>query len=127
MSKPAKCVVEGCPNPARAKGFCQRHYSQVWRRGTVSEPRDRLRAALEKDLEDAERLQSLERELAQARLLYECVVGFTGRIKWRRYIETVQMQIRRLTEERPQLARTAVAAAAGSALSSDAHDAHHGG
>ena len=35
MPKPTCCIVEGCPNTSHAKGYCRRHYGQIWRRGTI--------------------------------------------------------------------------------------------
>jgi len=45
-----------------------------------------------------DRLKALERELKKAQQMYEVVVGFQGRIKWRREMEAVQYEIRKLTE-----------------------------
>jgi hypothetical protein len=32
-----KCKVDGCEKSARADGYCQRHYTQVWKYGKISE------------------------------------------------------------------------------------------
>ena len=48
-----------------------------------------------------ERLRSLERELRRAQQMYDIVVGFQGRIKWRREIEGVQTEIRKVLEQNP--------------------------
>jgi len=45
-----------------------------------------------------DRLKALERELKKAQQMYEVVVGFQGRIKWRREMEAVQYEIRKITE-----------------------------
>jgi hypothetical protein len=48
--------------------------------------------------DDMERVRALERELQKARQMYEAVVGFQGRVKWRRQIENLQEELRKLTE-----------------------------
>lgn len=104
MPKPSRCIVEGCPNPSHAKGYCRRHYGQIWRRGMIYDTsrrqRDEDESLLRRD--DLERLRALERELQKAQQMYEVVVGFEGRVKWRRQIVAVQEEIRRLNETRVQ-------------------------
>lgn len=34
-SKLKKCKVEGCMNNSRAKGYCQRHYNQIYKKGKI--------------------------------------------------------------------------------------------
>jgi hypothetical protein len=99
MPKPTNCIVEGCPNPAHAKGYCRRHYGQIWRRGMIynDTPREKTTAP-ESGMRRDDRLKALERELKKAQQMYDVVVGFQGRIKWRREIEAVQHEIRKLTE-----------------------------
>jgi hypothetical protein len=99
MAKPAQCIVEGCPNPSHAKGYCRRHYGQIWRRGMIynDAPREQT-SAPESGMRRDDRLKALERELRKAQQMYEVVVGFQGRIKWRREMEAVQHEIRKLTE-----------------------------
>src|SRR5262245_4960409 len=87
MPKPSRCIVEGCPNPSQAKGYCRRHYGQIWRRGMIynETPRESLDpSASHLKRDDQERLLALERELRRAQQMYNVVVGFQGRIKWRR-------------------------------------------
>ena len=100
MPKPAHCIVEGCPNPSHAKGYCRRHYGQIWRRGMIynDTPREHTTAS-ESGMRRDDRLKALERELRKAQQMYEVVVGFHGRIKWRREMEAVQYEIRKLVEE----------------------------
>jgi hypothetical protein len=99
MAKPSSCIVEGCPNPSHAKGYCRRHYGQIWRRGMIynDTPREKTTAP-ESGMRRDDRLKALERELKKAQQMYEVVVGFQGRIKWRREMEAVQHEIRKLTE-----------------------------
>jgi hypothetical protein len=49
--------------------------------------------------------------------MYEVVVGFEGRVKWRRHIVAVQEEIRRLKEAQAQPAEVKPAAAAAAAAS----------
>jgi len=104
MPKPVNCIVEGCPNPSHAKGYCRRHYGQIWRRGMIynDTPKDQTTAP-ESGMRRDDRLKALERELKKAQQMYEVVVGFQGRIKWRREIEAVQHEIRKLTESEAEL------------------------
>ena len=99
MPKPEHCVVEGCPNPSHAKGYCRRHYGQIWRRGTIynDTPRENT-TAVESGVQRDDRLKALERELRRAQQMYDVVVGYHGRIKWRREMEAVQHEIRKITE-----------------------------
>jgi hypothetical protein len=99
MPKPTNCIVEGCPNSSHAKGYCRRHYGQIWRRGAIynDTPREQT-SAPESGMRRDDRLKALERELKKAQQMYEVVVGFQGRIKWRREMEAVQYEIRKLTE-----------------------------
>jgi len=104
MAKPAQCIVEGCPNPSHAKGYCRRHYGQIWRRGMIynDAPREQT-SAPESGMRRDDRLKALERELRKAQQMYEVVVGFQGRIKWRREMEAVQHEIRKLTESESEI------------------------
>ena len=99
MPRLAQCIVEGCPNPSHAKGYCRRHYGQIWRRGMIynDAPREQTTAP-ESGMRRDDRLKALERELKKAQQMYEAVVGFQGRIKWRREMEAVQYEIRKLIE-----------------------------
>jgi len=114
MPRPSRCIVENCPNPAHAKGYCRRHYGQIWRRGmiydTSKRQRDEDESLLRRD--DLERLRALERELQKAQQMYDVVVGFEGRVKWRRQIVAVQEEIRRLNESQAQPAEAKPAPAA---------------
>jgi len=116
MPKPSRCIVEDCPNPSHAKGYCRRHYGQIWRRGmiydTSKRQRDEDESLLRRD--DLERLRALERELQKAQQMYEVVVGFEGRVKWRRQIVAVQEEIRRVNEARKQTEAKPAATAAAS-------------
>ena len=99
MPKPAQCIVEGCSSPAHAKGYCRRHYGQVWRRGTIfNDAPPEQTSAPESGMRRDDRIKALERELRKAQQMYEVVVGFQGRIKWRREMEAVQYEIRKLME-----------------------------
>lgn len=108
MPKPCHCIVEGCPNPAHAKGYCRRHYGQIWRRGTIYNDTPRERSLTEGGPRRDDRLKALERELKKAQQMYDVVVGFQGRIKWRREIEAVQHEIRKIVEtEQADMAKPA--------------------
>ena len=113
MPKPSRCIVDGCPNPSHAKGYCRRHYGQIWRRGMIysETPREQSNendSHLKRD--DQERLRALERELKRAQQMYDVVIGFQGRIKWRRELDAVQSEIRKIMEAQPDLSTLEAAA-----------------
>ncbi len=94
MQKNQKCIVEGCNNPVHAKGYCRKHYGQLWRKGRIYSEKD-------KSLEcsgdcDSDRIRALQRELKRAQTMYNNVIGFDGRIKWRREIDEVKAEMKRL-------------------------------
>jgi hypothetical protein len=60
-------------------------------------PKDQTNAP-ESGMRRDDRLKALERELKKAQQMYEVVVGFQGRIKWRREMEAVQHEIRKITD-----------------------------
>ncbi|MFH0940174.1 MAG: hypothetical protein V1899_12980, partial [Planctomycetota bacterium] len=99
MTKPINCIVKDCPNPAHAKGYCRRHYGQIWRHGIIyTDIPKKKNSVPESEMRRDDRLKSLERELRKAQQIYEVVVGFQGRIKWHREMEAVQNEIYKLTE-----------------------------
>ena len=80
-----------------ARGYCRRHYSQLWRgRRSGSSDETKRSAQREHIHDDPERIRALERELKKAEHMYEVVVGFEGRVKWRREMEAVRAELRRL-------------------------------
>lgn len=97
MTSAGKCIVEGCDEAVHAKGYCRKHYGQVWRKGAItggcrdSESERPARA-------DLERLRALERELKKAEHMYQVVVGYEGRVKWRREMESVKTEISKLAK-----------------------------
>ena len=62
--KRKSCAVPGCKAPMHARGYCRRHYSQLWR-GRRSSPSGDTRGTpkLEHVHDDPERIRALEREL----------------------------------------------------------------
>lgn len=95
--KMRKCTVTGCTNPVHAKGYCRKHYGQIWRKGEITQ--DSSWGSFREDharADDRERLRALERELKKAEDMYNMVVGFEGRKRWRREISAVQAEIDRI-------------------------------
>lgn len=43
-----------------------------------------------------ERLRALERELRKAEHMYDVVVGYEGRVKWRREMDAVKAEIMKI-------------------------------
>ena len=95
MNSSGKCIVEGCREPVHAKGYCRRHYGQIWRKGEISLLPRELEAGRSARA-DLERLRALERELRKAEHMYQVVVGYEGRIKWRREMEAVKSEIQKI-------------------------------
>lgn len=92
-----KCIVEGCDNPAHAKGYCRKHYGQIWRKGKIySVQEEKLARERYANRDDSDRMRALERELRRAEMMYHNVVGFEGRLKWRREINEVKKEMIRL-------------------------------
>lgn len=102
MAKTVCCIVPGCKNPAHARGYCRKHYGQIWRRGMIySERPDHRRNPADSRLrrEDADRLRAMERELRRALEMYNGVVGVAGRIRWRKELEMLELQIQEMNEK----------------------------
>jgi hypothetical protein len=99
-----RCMVEGCYAPIHAKGYCRRHYGQIWRKGEISPARIEHDSASRSTRADMERLRALERELKKAEHMYQVVVGYEGRVKWRREMDAVKAEIMKI--EKLQGART---------------------
>jgi len=97
MAKGRVCCVAGCDGLVHAKGYCRRHYGQVWRKGRINpdENNGGSRAATPASA-DSDRMRALERELRKAQHMYRQVVGFEGRLKWRKEMEAVRKEIDRL-------------------------------
>jgi hypothetical protein len=92
-----RCMVQGCSASVHAKGYCRRHYGQIWRKGEVNPARiEKEEAASRSSRADMERLRALERELKKAEHMYDVVVGYEGRVKWRREMDAVKAEIMKL-------------------------------
>lgn len=104
MPRDSVCVVTGCDNRAHAKGYCRKHYGQIWRKGKIYSQDEKVPAIEEKVLprDDTDRMRALERELRRAETMYQNVIGFEGRLKWRREMEDVKKEMVRLGMEIPE-------------------------
>jgi hypothetical protein len=91
-----KCMVEGCSAPVHAKGYCRRHYGQIWRKGEISPAKIEREQITRSSRADMERLRALEREVKKAEHMYRVVVGYEGRVKWRREMDAVRAEILKL-------------------------------
>jgi len=89
-------MVDGCSAPVHAKGYCRRHYGQIWRKGEISPNRVERESISRSSRADMERLRALERELKKAEHMYQVVVGYEGRVKWRREMDAVKAEIMKL-------------------------------
>ena len=97
MSTESKCIVSGCINKAHAKGYCRKHYGQIWRKGKIYTSAEEDQAKTKHTHRDeSERMRALERELRRAEMMYQNVIGLEGRLKWRREIDEVKKEMQRL-------------------------------
>jgi len=90
------CQVNGCSNPVHAKGYCRKHYGQIWRKGEICTGDAWSHRESHGRGDDRERLRALERELKKAEHMYDMVIGFEGRTRWRREITAVRAEIDRI-------------------------------
>ena len=106
MPRETMCVVAGCDHRAHAKGYCRKHYGQIWRRGKICQQKEEkaLAAGIAPMRDDTDRMRALERELRRAETMYQNVIGFEGRLKWRREMEEVKKEMKRLGMEIPPAA-----------------------
>ncbi|MCL2001694.1 MAG: hypothetical protein FWG74_09680 [Planctomycetes bacterium] len=100
MAHETKCMVQGCDNRVHAKGYCRKHYGQIWRKGKIYTHKE-LDSAKKSGVksvnrDDTDRMRALERELRRAEMMYKNVIGFEGRLKWRREIVEVKKEMIRL-------------------------------
>ena len=97
METEIQCAVAGCGTRPHAKGYCRKHYGQIWRRGQI-QPDEEERQIAKKQVakNDSDRMRAMERELRRAEAMYKNVVGFEGRLKWRREIDEVKREMVRL-------------------------------
>ncbi len=100
MSHETKCMVQGCENRVHAKGYCRKHYGQIWRKGKIYTQKDagssKKMGVKNSHRDDTDRMRALERELHRAEMMYKNVIGFEGRLKWRREIVEVKKEMTRL-------------------------------
>jgi len=81
------CCVEACPRVAFARGYCRRHYAQMWRKGCIYDTTLKIHK-----LED-DRV-AIERSLAEEQKLYDLVCGVSGRLYHRARIIILQEQLK---------------------------------
>ncbi|MHC4870544.1 MAG: hypothetical protein ACYTFY_01740 [Planctomycetota bacterium] len=100
MAKSALCSVKDCNNQVHAKGYCRKHYGQIWRKGKINQEKSDSSSSQSSrtNIEDTDRMRALEREYRKAKNMYRQVVGFEGRLKWRKEMEAVKKEIERLNE-----------------------------
>ena len=91
------CQISDCDVVAHARGYCRRHYGMVWRK-------DRERRQEQVELpegtsrDDMEKLRALEREFRRAEQMYNVVIGYEGRLKWRREMDDVKAEILKIDQ-----------------------------
>ncbi len=96
MASTTVCRVPGCGNKSHAKGYCRKHYGQIWRRGKIVTEEGAAEDLQDGPRDETDRMRALERELRRAEMMYSHVVGFEGRLKWRREIDEVKAEMKRL-------------------------------
>lgn len=95
------CIIEECGNPPHAKGYCRRHYGQIWRHGRITNTgkAQQGRFGISTGYTQEAQIRSLERELKRSKQMYEAVVGFAGRMRWRREISIIEADLAKLMEK----------------------------
>ena len=96
LNRDRECNVNGCQTPVHAKGYCQKHYTQVWCKGEISTVASSRRTADRSRADLHDRLRVLERELRKVEEMYNQVVGVESRVRWRREITAVRDEIDRI-------------------------------
>jgi len=96
MKRQRSCLVEGCGNEVHAKGYCRKHYGQIWRKGKIYDDPDEIPS---RSTSTDDRLRSLQAELRRAEVMYENVYGLESRIKWRREVDQIKRELRVLEQE----------------------------
>jgi len=66
MAKENRCIVPGCNNRAHAKGYCRKHYGQIWRKGKIY-------SIEEEEKRGADKLVQRDRDGDDRRVCLECV------------------------------------------------------
>jgi len=90
------CSVVGCEKRMHAKGYCRKHYGQIWRTGEIYADEDQgMPEEVVIPRNDADRVRALARELERAEEMYRNVIGFEGRLKWRRELEGLRKDMAR--------------------------------
>ena len=98
MEHPTKCRVHGCENKVYATGYCRKHYGQIWRKGKIyaEEENTMPKKTAAQRRNESDRMRALKIELLRAEMMYNNVIGFEGRLKWRREIAEVKQEMTRL-------------------------------
>ena len=96
MSNRKICSVDECKIVAHARGYCRKHYGQIWRKGRVTTDAEAKLVGQKYRGDARERLKSLVRELERAESMYDMVIGLEGRLKWHRKMEEVKADIRKI-------------------------------
>jgi len=93
MAKGAMCGIAGCEYQSHAKGYCRKHYGQIYRKGAIY-----VAEVIEKPppKNDSDRGRALARELRRAQMMYQNVIGVEGRLRWRRELDEVKKEMGRL-------------------------------
>jgi hypothetical protein len=84
MKPKPKCSVDGCAKTSHAKGYCRRHYSQMYRKGHIY-PVVGL-CGIDESIVREIRSTKLER----AKEAYASACGVQARIFWRRELEALE-------------------------------------
>lgn len=99
--KKANCLIHNCPKESHAKGYCRRHYGQIWRHGRITSIKEVRSFNMRMMAGDriTERILGTERELKKSKQMYNVVVGWQNRLKWRREIEGMEHELEQLNEQ----------------------------
>lgn len=76
------CLVQECQHNIHAKGYCRRHYLQIWKHGKIiNKTLDKKSSICKK-----QQLKALQKEYERLLELYEAVIGIDGRLRYKNKI-----------------------------------------
>jgi len=85
------CKVKNCDKRVLAKGYCQRHYMQIWRKGSS--------AQIMKEKEMSPDLLNIIHAIKEAEKIYDQASTIQARLHWRDRINKLNVEKEELENE----------------------------
>lgn len=96
-----KCIAPGCSRDEHAKGYCRKHYAQIWRTGKICDPKAKylMRPRVDPEVNGVLAARNnCQRELMRARDAYEVAGNLECRRRWRAEIVKLETELAELRE-----------------------------